>query len=170
MSLQKLPPPPPADAVAGLIDALVDVAENSLFAFAEVCEPQEFVARAQEAPTDAWYRATVAFDGPFGGGVTLAVPDRLVRDLCAAFGGFGPEDTVSDAQAVDFVGEMTNMTCGAWLTRSSGQVTFTLAAPRVTSLPGAPPLAAVAGGGAADTVGLFLNDAPVLVAVDVQGA
>jgi hypothetical protein len=95
--------------------ALADVGERSFFAHVEACDAARFGREAASA--SSWIRSSVVFEGPFGGAVCLAVPDALARDLLGAFLGAEGGSMPPDDALFDLVGELTNMVCGAWLTR-----------------------------------------------------
>jgi hypothetical protein len=96
--------------------AFADVGEHSFFAYVEPCDAVRFEEEA--AAASSWVRSSVIFDGPFGGAVCLALPDTLARELFGAFLGAEPDSVPSDEALFDLVGELTNMVCGAWLTRA----------------------------------------------------
>ena len=173
MSSQKSPPQPSAaEHAERLTGALVDVAESSLFAFVETCDWPTFQTRLADAPPSArWVRGLVGFAGPIGGHIALSMPKALAQNLCTAFAGLEPDEPVPDRLLADFAGETTNMVCGAWLTGLGSQATFTLRAPQVAEVvtpdarnatPGDP--------GRHVTIGVFLDDAPVLLDLDLDEA
>ena len=133
---------------AAIATALVAVAERSFFAFAEPAAPEHVVSTG-----GGWYAATVAFDGPFGGHMTVALPVDLARDLCAAFLGVDTADIKDEAAVQDLAGEFANMACGTWLTSLHEASCFALAHPTVELTQVAP---------AADVV-VAVNDRPVVV-------
>ena len=119
----------------GLRGALVDVAGQSFFAFAEACSGEEIAA--EELADGAWTSARMAFASPLHRGeVFVALPLSLARDLASAFAGCDPEDLTSDMVA-DVTGELCNMFCGLWLTRTRPDEAFGLQPPEVRSC-GAP--------------------------------
>lgn len=108
-----------------IVDAVVRVAERSLYAFAEPVSPAIMPA----AVDGGWYDASVSFAGPFSGTMSLAVPVMLARQICAAFLG---DSEVDDETAIrDLVGEFANMTCGTWLTAANEAACFDLTHPEV---------------------------------------
>jgi hypothetical protein len=114
-----------------LRQALADVGEHSFCAYVESCDPARFAEEASLVPS--WVRSSVLFDGAFGGAVLLAVPDALGRDLFGAFLGAEPGLVPLDGALFDLVGELTNMVCGAWLTRAC-QGRFELRHPEVSRM------------------------------------
>ncbi|MCC7180194.1 MAG: chemotaxis protein CheX [Acidobacteria bacterium] len=157
ISLQHLPG---GDALAALGDALVRVAEGSLFAWAEPCDAARFEALlAARDAGEPWLSASVAFVGPFEGIATLSLPEALAVDLCASFSGLAAEDLAAD-QVRDFTGELANMACGAWLTHSYRSERFDLRAPVVSTA--VRPEGAT---GAGASAGMTLNDAPIRLAL-----
>jgi hypothetical protein len=157
----------PADALATLGAAAVQVAEDSLFAYAEACPLSHAAGLAQERPaTEPWLAASVAFTGPFDGIVQLALPRALAADLAGAFCGVRPQ-SLDQAEVADFSGELANMVCGLWLTQTHRTERFALAAPVVAETAAAD----VAGGAtAADGLGIVLNNTPLLLALVAPSA
>ena len=113
-------------------EALVEVAENSFFAFVDPVEPEA----AAELLTMAtgWLQATVVFEGAFGGAMQIALAEPLALELFASFLGLEPDDVPDDARLFDLVGELGNMVCGSWLTRSCQRRRFDLRHPEVVRL------------------------------------
>jgi CheY-specific phosphatase CheX len=109
-----------------IVDAVVRVAERSLYAFAEPVPP----ALMPSTIDGGWYDATVTFRGPFSGQMSLAVPVTLARQICAAF--LGDSDVDDETAIRDLVGEFANMTCGTWLTAVNEAGCFDLTHPEVT--------------------------------------
>lgn len=146
------------DAQQGLHAALTDVAENSLFAMVDHSDAATW--RAGTCGSDGVaLRAFVAFEGPFGGRLDLTVPEALARELGTAFVGHDAPDDMSPSDVEDFLGELANMTCGAWLTRSCPMAKFVLLPPHVWPFDGQDP--------AEDDVAcefyVAINDQPVRV-------
>jgi CheY-specific phosphatase CheX len=153
---------PSADGVAALGDAAVQVAEESLFAYAEPCDAARTCELLRGRPGgEAWLTATITFAGPFDGAVRLSVSRGLAAALAAAFCGL-PIEELDEPQIVDFAGELANMVCGSWLTRSHRAERFALTAPVVTT--------ATAGAVAADVrtrdaIGVVVTDQPIAIAL-----
>lgn len=150
--------PTPAEHVAAVTEALIDVAENSFFGYVEPIDFDRFDELAE--PPVRWLRASVHFDGAFAGWMHVEVPEPLAEQLFAAFLGEPPDEPPADGPLFDLVGEFANMVCGTWLTRSSQRRQFNLKHPEVTVRPDdwrpAP--------GALDTpVVVSFNDAPVVL-------
>jgi CheY-specific phosphatase CheX len=134
---------------AALCEALVKVAETSFFAFAEA-------AGDDAVPTaERWYAATVRFNGPLSGAITVAVPTPLAYDLAQAFLG-GAE--VDEPTVRDLCGEFANQVTGTWLTGLQQRVRFDLEVPAVEEVDAAP-----AGG-----VLMMINDQPAVVVLAVS--
>lgn len=134
-----------------LTDAVVAVAERSLYAYAEAV-PVDSVGRMIEG---GWYDAAVSFEGPFCGRVGVSVPVVLAHQFCAAFLG---ESDVDDESAVrDMVGEFANMACGTWLTGLDRSGCFDLTHPEVTKVDEAPE----------PHIALMINDLPVTLTATV---
>ena len=130
------------DMLAGLVAALAEVAENSLFAFSDATDRETFLdgVSSLDDATGAhatWIRAAVTFGGDAAGVVELVLPTTLARELCTAFAGEEDPAAITDDAVYDFAGELTNMVCGLWLTRASRERLFDLRQPQVASC--APP-------------------------------
>jgi len=158
------------DCQALVLAAVSDVAENSLFAFADASEQAAFDAAAA-APLDdggsTWVNACIDFTGSITGRFTLTVPEPLARHLCAAFAGAESADEVSDGDFLDFVGELANMVCGDWLTRASRHEAFSLTIPRVH--PGPPDNNQPGAAAASEHVYLSIDDVPIRVQIQWGG-
>jgi Chemotaxis phosphatase CheX len=142
----------PAHDPAALADALINVAERSFFAYAELA-PADWPIVA----SGGWYQASVSFRGRFSGSMSLTLPVDLARDLWAAFLGL-ESDLAADHVAIrDLVGEIANMTCGSWLTGRRETSCFDLAQPDVRAVDVAP---------AADIV-VVVNDQPVAIVLHI---
>jgi hypothetical protein len=139
---------PPRVEAAAIAAALVAVAERSFFAYAEPAAPEHVVSTG-----GGWYAACVAFDGPFAGDMTVALPVDLARDLCAAFLGIDAADIADEDAVRDMAGEFANMACGTWLTSLGESSCFGLIHPEVTLTDAAP---------TADVV-VAVNDRPVVI-------
>jgi hypothetical protein len=156
------------DGLAALSDAVQQVAEQSLFACAEPCEPPRTASLLQARPAvEPWLTAAIAFSGPFEGVVRLTLPGALARDLAGAFCGVLP-GSLNAAQVADFAGELANMVCGLWLTQTHRSERFALAAPVVA----AATASSVGAMAAADpgALGMALNDTPVLIGLTAANA
>jgi CheY-specific phosphatase CheX len=112
--------------------ALVDVAENSFFAFVDPLDDTQFAEMAATVPS--WLHALVQFDGAFGGRMTIALPEPLAHELFTSFLGEPSETMPQDGPLFDLVGEFGNMVCGSWLTRACQRRRFDLQHPVVTRL------------------------------------
>lgn len=146
-------PLPPADLDA-IRAAVVAVAERSFFAFAAPTAPDT-------ADTGPWYVATVGFDGPVSGRMTVVLGTALARSLLVAFLGCDESEALDEAAVRDLVGEFANMACGSWLTRTMPHHCVDIAHPGVEltgTAPGAP------------AVRMAVNDYPVGVSVEFSGA
>jgi len=139
------------------------VAEDSLFACAEPYEASRTPGLLQARPVaEPWLSAAIAFSGPFDGVVRMTLPRALAVELAGAFCGVRPQ-SLDAAQVADFAGELANIVCGLWLTRTQRNARFELAAPVVDAV-AAIRVAAMA---ASDpgALGFVLNDTPVLFAL-----
>ena len=146
------------DDAGPLVAAATDVAETSLFTFVDPSDAATFAAAAAAAG-DQWLSARVMFAGPANGGFTLTLPAASAQRLCAAFSGEDSLDAIGPEARRDFVGEVANMICGAWLTRVSRDHAFALSTPAVTSGALAPQDGGEADG--ARSTFLAIDDAPV---------
>jgi hypothetical protein len=127
---------------------MVAVAEIGFFAYAEPAAPEHVVSTG-----GGWYAASVTFDGPFAGEMTVALPVDLARDLCAAFLGVDVAELSDETAVRDLAGEFANMACGTWLTSLGEASCFALRHPDVVLSDAAP---------TADIV-VAVNDRPVVI-------
>jgi hypothetical protein len=145
--------------------AVSEVAENSLFAFADASDEAVFEMAATAQPEDGgsdWLSACVDFNGPITGRLELTMPDPLARHLCASFSGEDTPEGIGEADLVDFTGELANMMCGTWLTRARRHDAFSLASPRVRR---GRPRAAAAGEAPSEPLFLSIDEAPIRLSV-----
>jgi hypothetical protein len=157
--------PQPADGLAALAAAAAQVAEDSLFAYAEACPAAKAAALVQARPAaEPWLVAAVPFTGPFEGSVRLSLPRSLATHLAAAFCGLRPE-SLDDAQIADFAGELVNMICGLWLTQTHRTERFALASPQVAGTAAGDVAPVGEDWSAGDTIGMLLKDTPLLLTV-----
>jgi hypothetical protein len=117
------------------MNALVEVGEQSFFAFVERCDQTWFDDLAAEA--GGWMIATVTFTGEQGtGSLSCTFTEELVLDLYDAFTGRDPAEGTPDPREIaDLAGEFANMVCGLWLSRIMGSHTFSLGSPRAGRVP-----------------------------------
>ncbi len=134
MSSLKLRRTPAADEhVAPLTAALVEVAENSFFGFVEPVDPARFEELAE--PPVRWIRASVHFAGAFAGRMHVELPEPLAQHLFASFLGEPDDQPAAEGPLFDLVGELANMVCGTWLTRTCQRRQFNLQHPEVDVRP-----------------------------------
>lgn len=146
-----------ADGLTALGAAVVQVAEDSLFAYAEPCEHDRFAAMLAERDADEpWLSASVVFTGPFDGTAVVLLPRDLAAGLCASFCGV-PSAELGEGQVADFAGELVNIVCGLWLTHTQRSQRFDLTPPHVLPIT----RAAIEDHAPAFRLGIVLNDAPV---------
>jgi len=161
--------PQPSEHAEAIKKALVDVAQESFFSYAEFCTPERFhealesVRDAVDAASPRWLAAHVEFDGAFAGRVTVVVPYSLAADMTAAVAGLMPGDPIDDVLVRDATGEFANMICGTWLTRACVRRRFDLAPPAVLAVPAMP------AAGRDDEL-VLINDWPVTLAVAFDAA
>lgn len=164
-----------AEHADALRSALVEVAENSFFAFAVPTDPEQFVDLVrnpvsfdpdQPAAPSRWISTTVSFKGAFAGCVEVVTTEALSRQLLSAFCGFGPDDELQAAQVTDSAGEFGNQVCGTWLTRACQRRRYDLEPPRVDWRPSDwQPLDASPSTPNDGDVLVCLNDSPVRLRV-----
>ena len=146
-----------ADGLSALRAALIQVAEDSLFAYAESCGMDRFAALlADRDPAEPWLSASIAFRGSFEGTAVVLLPHALAVGLCASFCGLPVQD-LDDKQVADFAGELANMTCGLWLTHTQRFQRFDLGPPRVRSVS----MPAPKDGAASVRSGVVIADVPL---------
>ena len=126
-----------AEHRAALQEALVNVAQEGFFAFAEICDADRFaeaVAMAgmrSDGSADRWLRSRVEFNGAFAGAMEMTLPYALAADLLMAFTGLTPDEAVPENHVFDSTGEFANMVCGTWLTHACVRRRFDLGSPFV---------------------------------------
>jgi hypothetical protein len=165
MSSAKSPALNPADLHDALQNALIEVSENAYFVFVEPNDATQFAAAAEQV-TDAWLKVSVAFEGTFAGAVEIVLPERLGSWLVTSLLGMEVEETLTEPQMFDGVGEFANMVCGAWLSKLSDRALFELRVPAVTRLTaGWTPLAETRGRHELACRMVSLNDSPMRVLI-----
>lgn len=157
-----------ADHQAALLGAFGEVAENSLFAFADASSEAAF-DEAARTTADAWLHAGIRFSGPVGGRLEMVAPATLIRRLCAAFAGAPSPDDIRECDLFDFAGELTNMVCGTWLTRTWQHESFSLTPPRVRRSPDHDGRAG-RGGTPPGTFYLAIDDTPIRLELEWDDA
>jgi hypothetical protein len=159
-----------ADYREALPAALAEVAEFSLFTFVDVSDSAAFFAAAALPIADGgcdWIRADVDFTGVRAGHFAITVPETLARRLCASFAGAETDAPIADRGLLDFTGELANMVCGTWLTRSCRHEAFSLTPPRVRRERPGP---AQPSGDRCDPFYLSLDDAPIRLEIHWAGS
>lgn len=115
-------------------------AEKVREVFTRVMEKQVFLfAEDQdvEGMPDAgdWVEARMAFRGPMGGSLSLAMPKEAELELAANFLGKDADDPEVAACAEDSLKEILNVVCGHLLTAFAGEEpVFDLSIPKVHPL------------------------------------
>ena len=106
--------------------------------------------------------ATMTFEGPTTGRLTLAVPHDMCPELTANVLGLDPDDdAITESASQDALKELLNITCGHVLTTLAGEEPiFNLSVPEIAPLPndGWNKLYREAG-----TCPLLVDDNPVLI-------
>ncbi|MEI6669808.1 MAG: chemotaxis protein CheX [Acidobacteriota bacterium] len=154
-----------------LQEALVNVSQESFFAFAELCGIDRFgdalaaVEAQSEGAAKRWLRSRVDFDGAFAGTVELTLPHALATELLMSFTGLTPEDGLTDVHVYDGIGEFANMVCGTWLTHACAHRRFDLQPPVVTAV--AAPVTRAADG---QEELVLVNDQPVSLRVEFRAS
>ena len=153
--------PEAADVLAG---AVSEIAEQCFFAQA-VPEPADVAVGGEAAD---WLTATVRFDEPgCAGALVCALPTDLARSLFDAFNGRDPIDPAPPVEDVlDLVGELSNMICGAWLTRLVNHQSFLIRRPVVGPLLDRSRVDELPTGGSRLT--MRVNELPIVIDVDIQ--
>jgi CheY-specific phosphatase CheX len=158
------------DDVAAVVAAATEVAENSLYAFVDTSDEAAFDAStAASDGAGGWFRADVGFRGVVDGRFILTVPRALAVRLGVAFAGVESPTDLAEGEVADFVGEVTNMFCGAWLTRAVRKQAFDLTPPRVQATPrsglvgSAPPT-----DGRGRRLYLAIDDTPIAIEIQCE--
>lgn len=107
------------DPLDALEAVLCDVMETAAFAFGERCAKEDF----PDEEIGQTLQARIRFTGPAEGAVLLVAPVDLCRELTAGILASEP-DEVSETQVADALSELTNVTCGQWLTTVYGSEPF----------------------------------------------
>lgn len=108
--------------------------------FAKVLEKQVFLFAedldVSEIPDGGdWVEARMAFHGPFGGSLSLALPREAELEIAANFLGKEADDPEVAKCAEDSIKEILNMVCGHMLTELAGEdPVFDLSIPKLHAL------------------------------------
>jgi CheY-specific phosphatase CheX len=101
----------------------------------EVLETMYFtgvIGPLNEAPSGEWVCTSLDFRGSRTGSLGVRAPLATARTLAESFLGAEPE-TISTSQCFEVLGEMTNMICGAVLSRLAHEEQFSLSHPQPES-------------------------------------
>lgn len=158
-----------ADYRGALLAAVTEVAENSLFAFADASDEaafEEAVTASNTGGGSDWLRACIQFTGPIGGRFELTISGGLARRLSTSFAGAATPDDIGEGDLIDFTGELANMVCGTWLTRACQHESFSLTPPQV--LRSRPDRATHVEPGDAEFTSFYLaiDDTPIRLEID----
>lgn len=105
------------------------VLEKQVFLFAEDLEISEIPEGGD------WVEANMAFHGPFGGNLSLALPREAELEIAANFLGKEADDPEVAKCAEDSLKEILNVVCGHMLTALAGEdPVFDLSIPKVRDL------------------------------------
>lgn len=92
----------------------------------------------ESEPSLVQVRASVRFQGPFSGTVSLGVSEGLLPELALNMLGVDKVSGDSGKKGRDALGEVTNVLCGNLLARLAGpEPVFDLGVPQVESVPAA---------------------------------
>ncbi len=118
--------------MAEIASVFREVMEKLAFLFPEESQSGEFPRQE-----DAFLASSMTFTGNTRGGLLLAVPESVARELTANFLGLETDDPFVLENSRDSLGEILNVTCGHMLTAlfGSGEV-FDLSIPSPLSLTG----------------------------------
>ena len=137
--------------------ALQEVLERQAFVFADP-DPG---AGAPEGPMLA---VSLRFGGDAAGGLALALPLEVAREIASGVLGCEPDDPAADLKAGDACREILNIVCGQALTSAFGpDPVFDLTIPEVRSLT---PEEGADWTAAGDVLGFSVDGAPVLLRVE----
>jgi hypothetical protein len=137
------------------------VIEQIAFMFAEVAELDDLPAI--ELPV---VEASMSFDGPLRGWLSIAVPADACLQIAANALGMEPENEFVAARATDSLQELLNVTCGYILTSLAGdRPVFDLSIPRISQLDAA---GVQALRDAPATVGFVVEGYPLLLRLQIQ--
>ncbi len=162
--------PSPTEHVDALKQALVEVAQETFFSYAEACGADRFSEALDTVPADPatgaarWLSARVDFAGAFAGRVTVALPYGLAADMASALAGITPDEGLTESDVLDSTGEFANMVCGTWLTRACVRRRFDLQPPAV-----GPAGAQAREAGPSDEL-ILVNDQPLRLTVEFMAA
>jgi CheY-specific phosphatase CheX len=122
----------PEDWKTGIMRVFKDVLEKQAFLFPEPAEEG-----AGTVPEDGFALSSLTFQGAVRGGVMLAVPESMAKEIAANVLGVDPADPIAEAHYRDSLGELLNVACGHMLTALFGETeVFDLSSPRPYSLTG----------------------------------
>lgn len=143
------------DHTAALSKVFTDVLEQLAFMFADPPEDELPPAEAGLA------RASMTFQGPFSGALTLTVPRDMAPVLAANVLGLEPDDELVLQAPYDALKELLNVTCGNVLTTIAGdEPIFDLSVPTIEELPEDADWGL---DGAPNTVACLVDDFPVVL-------
>ena len=98
----------------------------------EVLETMYFtgvIGPLEDRPEGEWVCTSLEFRGGRTGALGVRAPLATARTLAESFLGAEPE-TISSPQCFEVLGEMTNMICGAVLSRLAHEAQFSLSHPQ----------------------------------------
>ncbi len=97
-------------------------------------------------PDQSWLEATISYNGPKSGTLTLNCPAEFSPFLASNLLGVSPEDEDAEQSAEDALRELMNVLCGQYVTARHGvDDVFDLTIPQVRQL-SEPPLASLSDG------------------------
>jgi CheY-specific phosphatase CheX len=104
------------------------------------------VSASPRRPAGDLVAASLTFRGTPHGCFGVLISESLARTLAANFFGCDEGSEMASGHVTGVVAELTNMICGAALTRVESDAAFDLAAPRTSRLAAAAPLPGFAAG------------------------
>ena len=137
-----------------------DVVEKQACLFCSPMDPAEL-----ECP-DEVLRATIEFQGPNRGRLTLMTPRSVAREVAAGVLGVDADDDAADAAAADALGELMNVASGQLVTELFSTVeVYEQSPPSVTAEESTAGWSQLAG--EAGTLAFDLECEPVLLRLDM---
>ncbi len=144
-----------------LIDVFSDVTEKLAFMFTEEAEKNEFINNGSH-----FIQAEITFTGEMAGALSLIVSEEMCSEIATNILGTDPDDKIEKTQSCDALKEVLNVTCGNVLTAFSGdKSTFDLSIPLISEIDVAEWNTLL---NEADTIGLLLDDNPVLLYFTIE--
>jgi CheY-specific phosphatase CheX len=107
-----------------------DVLERIAFMFGEPVDKSELPKYHDE-----YSRVSMNFSGQLKGSLSIAIPDKMSKEMAANVMGLDTDEDISKDVANDTLKEILNVTCGQFLTAYAGEEpVFELSIPEIFSL------------------------------------